>query len=106
MIDLITKRLVREIADEVQAAKYYSIECDEVTSHKCAFMSVVLQYVKDFKICGRLMKLKRVKSLTGKDLSDSIVEVLNPDISNLVDKGFDGASNMLGKDEGIQQNLY
>ena len=50
----------------------------------------------------------RISSLKGRDLADIIVAILkdmNFQLINLVGKGFDGASNMSGKDEGLQQHL-
>ena len=46
-------------------------------------------------------------SLTGKSLADviSILGKMNFPIGDLVGKGFVGASNMSGKDEGVQQHL-
>ena len=49
-----------------------------------------------------------MSNLTEKNLADVIIAVLvnmNFPICNLVGKGFDGASNMSGKDEGVQQHL-
>ena len=96
------------IKSEVISAKYFSIECDEVTSHKRAFMSVIVRYVYNYRIWERCIKLHWVSDLTGKSLADVIIAVLanmNFPISNLVGKGFDMASNMSVKDEGVQQHL-
>ena len=93
---------------EVISAKYYSIECDEVTSHKRAYTSVIVRYVYDYCICERCIKLHRVSNLTGKSLADVIIAILanmNFPICNLVGKGFDRASSMSRKDEGVQQHL-
>lgn len=71
-------------------------------------MSVVIRYVHEFRIWERCIKLRRISSMKGKDLADVIVTILNDmdfQLSNLVGKGFDGASNMSGKDEGVQQHL-
>lgn len=108
MIAILNKLINESIKSEVISAMYYSIECDEVTSHKRAFMSVVVRYVYNFTIWERCIKLERVTSLTGKSLADVIISILanmNLPIGNLVGKGFDGASNMSGKDEGVQQHL-
>ena len=61
----------------------------------------------DFNIFERCVKLERVTSLTGKSLAEviTILANMNLPIGNLVGKGFDGASNMSGKDEGVQQHL-
>ena len=88
---------------------YFSIECDEVTSHKKAFMSIILRYVTDFHIQERCLKLVPVSSLTGRSLADVILSVLsdhNLPLMDLIGKGFDGAANMSGKDEGVQQHLF
>ena len=108
MIGILSNMNIKIIKSEVISAKYFSIECDEVTSHKRAFMSIIVRYVYDYRICERCIKLHRVSDLTGKSLADVIIAVLanmNFPICNLVGKGFDGASNMSGKDEGVQQHL-
>ena len=102
MISILANLVVGIIKNEVACAKYFSIECDEVTSHKRAFMSVVVRYVHEFEIWERCIKLQRISSLKGKDLANIIVTILNDmnfPLVNLVGKGFDGASNMSGKDE-------
>ena len=108
MISILANLVVGIMKREVECAKYFSIECDEVTSHKKAFMSVVIRYVHDFKIWERCIKLERISSLKGKDLADIIVAILkdmNFQLINLIGKGFDGASTMSGKGEGVQQHL-
>ena len=50
-----------------------------------------------------------VTSLTGRSLADVILSVLSGNqlsLMTLVGKGFDGAANMSGKDEGVQQHLF
>ena len=108
MICILSNMTMEIIKFDVISAKYYSIECDEVTSHKWAYMSVIVRYVYDYRICERCIKLHRVSNLTGKSLADVIIAILanmNFPICNLVGKGFDGASSMSGKDEGVQQHL-
>lgn len=86
--------------------QYFSIECEEVTSYKRAFMSIIVRYVYDYCIWERCTKLHRVTNLTGQSIAAvfiAIVANMNFPICNLVDKGFDEASNMSGKDEGVQQ---
>ena len=71
-------------------------------------MSVVQRYVFNDVIYERLVGMKHVTSLKGKDLSDVLVKELSrmqiPWI-DVVGKGFDGGSNMSGKDNGMQQKL-
>ena len=50
-----------------------------------------------------------VTSLTGRSLADVILSVLSDNqlsLMALVGKSFDGAANMSGKDEGVQQHLF
>ena len=108
MIGILSNMIIEIIRSEVISAKYFSIECDEVTSHKRAFMYVIVRYVYDYCIWERCIKLHRVINLTGQSLAAVIIAILanmNFPICNLVGKGFDGASNMSGKDEGVQQHL-
>ena len=71
-------------------------------------MSVILRYVSDFKVTERCVRLVRVFNMKRKSLADVIVEVLsnlNLPIKDVIGMGFDGAANMSGKDEGVQQHL-
>ncbi len=93
MIGILSNMIIEIIKSEVISAKYTTIECDEVTSHKRAFMSVIVRYVYDYCIWERCIKLHRVTNLTGQSLAAVIIAILaNMDfpICNLVGKGFDG----------------
>ena len=108
MISILSNLIAEVICNEVRTARYFSIQCDEVTSHKKAFMSVILRYVTDFKITERCIKLVRVSNLTGHSLANVIVDILKDlklPVKDLIGKGFDGAANMSGKDEGVQRHL-
>ena len=109
MLDICSNLITNAICEQIHTSKYFSIECDEVTSHKKAFMSIILRYVTDFHIQERCLKLVPVSSLTGRSLADVIPSVLsdhNLALMDLIGKGFDGAANMSGKDEGVQQHLF
>ena len=73
MIDILSNMIIKIIKSEVISAKYFSIECDEVTSHKRAFMSVIVRYVYNYRIWERCIELHRVSDLTGKSLADVII---------------------------------
>ena len=100
MIATVSNLIIESIKSELISAKYFPIECDEVTWHKRAFMSVIVRYVYEDSKWERSVKLEpRVTSLTGRSLADVIIPILtnmNFPISNLVSKGFDGASNISG----------
>ena len=108
MIDIIATKTLETIIGQVKEARFYSVECDEVTSHKHSYMSIVLRYVYQNTIYERVVGLKHVMSLKGKSLSDVLVEELGKvhvPLNDMVGKAFDGASNMSGKDHGMQQEL-
>ena len=65
MIGILSNMIIEIIKSEVISAKYFSIECDEVTSHKRAFMSVIVRYVYEYHIWEKYIKLHRVSNLTG-----------------------------------------
>jgi len=65
-------------------------------------MSIVIRYVHKYSIHERVVSLSHVISMTGKSLGDIIIEKLNSlniPLINMVGKGFDGASNMSGKEK-------
>lgn len=108
MIGIVSEIIESMIKFEVKSAKYFSIQCDEVTSHKRAFMSIIVRYVFQCTIFERCVGLVRVDSLKGKNLAETTIEILQDlglSLKDLVGKGFDGASNMSGKDEGVQRHL-
>eukprot|EP00795_Rhopilema_esculentum_P007943 gene7943-13833_t len=60
------------------------------------------EYVTDFKIIERCIRLVQVCSLKGKSLAEVIIETLDDlklPLKNLIGKGFDGAADMSGKNE-------
>ena len=108
MIDLLSQNVIETMKEQILESKYYSVECDEVTSHKKSYMSIIVRYVYQNVIQERVVGLKNVLSLKGKSLADIIIEklgVLQIPLQNMIGKGFDGASNMSGKDNGVQQHL-
>ena len=109
MLAICSSLTANAICDKVHTAKYFSIECDEVTSYKKVFMFIILRYVSNFQIHEPCFKLVPVTSLIGRSLADVILSVLSDNqlsLITLVGKGFGGAANMSGKDEGVQQHLF
>ena len=108
MIEILANKIIDIIKMQVNESKYYSVECDEVTSHKHSYMSIVLHYVHDNTIYERVVGLTKVVSLTGDSSCDVLVEKLGKlkiPLCNMIKKGLDGASNMPGNDKGTQQQL-
>ena len=108
MLSILSRAIEDTIRKEIQEVKYFSVECDEVTSHLKTYMSVIVRYVHECSIEERCLKLVAIDSLKGKSLADVIVGILEEQrlpIIDLIGKGFDGVSNMSGKDNGVQHYL-
>lgn len=108
MIDQIAKHIQESILKEIKQNNYFSVECDEVASHKREFMSLVLRYVFENEIKERVIALKHITDMTGRGLSEVIKKELSKfqlPLTNLLGKTFDGASNMSGCNEGVQRHL-
>ena len=97
MINIISDNVLETIEEQIENSQFYSVECDEVTTRKHSYMSIVLRCVHEYAICERVSGLKHVQSLKGKSLSGVLVEELGGHqipLKDMVGKGFDGASNM------------
>ena len=97
MIEIIANKILEVIMMQVNESKYYSVECNKVSSHKHSYMSIVLRYVFDNITYERVIGLKQVVSLTGRSLCDVLVEELGKlkiPLCNMIGKGFHGASNV------------
>ena len=57
MIDIIATKTLEIIIGQVKEARFYSVECDEVTSHKHSYVSIVLRYVYQSTIYERVVGL-------------------------------------------------
>ena len=70
-------------------------------------MSILLRYVHEYAICEHVFGLKHPK-LERKSLSDVLDEELGKhqfQLKDMIGKCFYGASNISGKDNGMQQKL-
>lgn len=95
------------IKEQITDSEFYSVECEEVTSHKTAYISIPIRYIYKNTINERLVALN-VECIKGKQLSGVLVEEtkkMEIPLENVVGKGFDGARNISGKDNGMQQML-
>lgn len=62
IIDFVSENVVEIIKQQILESKYYSVECDEVTSHKKSYMSIIIRYVYQNAIQERVVGLKNVVS--------------------------------------------
>ena len=58
MIDLLSQNVIETMKEQILESKYYSVECDEVTSHKKSYMSIIVRYGYQNVIEERVVGLK------------------------------------------------
>ncbi|XP_025413315.1 uncharacterized protein LOC112685602 [Sipha flava] len=99
-IDSIRELIISRIADEVNEAKFFTIQIDTTqdinVTDQC---SVIIRYVND-KVHERLIKLFSVSSSTGKSICDQVcvnLKLANINIKNCIGNATDGAANMQGQ---------
>ena len=45
MLEIISTATMDTIKEQIMDSEFYSVQCDEVTSHKTAYMSIVIRYI-------------------------------------------------------------
>lgn len=113
VIGLMGDKTKREIAEEIQQAKYFSVIIDSTPdlSHVDQ-LTFVFRFVKilDGKaaVLERFIGFEPIHSHTGSSLADCVrmmVRDLGLDLSNCRGQSYDNASNMSGKYNGCQAHL-
>lgn len=98
--------LLRKLAAKVNESKCFSILADETTDVAAMEQLVVcLRYVDDGVIREDFVQFLEANSLTGRDLASTILNGLQEcgiDCQYIFGQGYDGASNMSGKFNGVQ----
>jgi hypothetical protein len=109
LLEISRKLIQNQIIEEIQQAKYFSILGDETAdiSNQEQF-ALCIRYVFNSVIHPQFLGLVSVYSTTGFYLSDMIIEKLktwNLDIKKLRGQGYDGASNMSGRFQGVKARI-
>lgn len=109
IINIIGSEYIRpQLIQCVKDAKYYGIICDEATSAKSEYMSIVLRFVdSNCNIREEFMGFVKVVRTSGELLAEKIVSVLvddyGLDIADCRGQGYDGAANMKSDRCGVQK---
>lgn len=105
VIEAIGRLIKEDIAAEVKKAGMYSIQIDttqDITAKdQC---SVIMRYVTDTNIQGRMIALVITELSTGQafvDLVKGILEKMDSNSANCVGNATDGAANMQGEYRGF-----
>lgn len=103
--ELVTEKII----SEVKKSLYFSVLCDETTDIAgIEQMSICIRFLKCEKIVETFLTFVAVSSLAGENLANVILQIIENyglDINNLRGQGYDGASNMSGKLQGVQARI-
>ena len=107
LIEVIGDQVRSRIIDSVQASRYFSILCDEVTDVSgMEQLSLVLRFVdQSNSFREEFVDFVQGERITGEVLASSIlnkIESYGLDIRNGRGQGYDGASNMSSAVRGVQ----
>lgn len=103
----------KEIISSAMQSKYFTIIADSTPdSSHCEQFSIVLRFINmnqsSFKIEERFIRFDEFYGKTGDAIAKNIVKLLQDfglDFNNCIGGSFDNASNMSGKNSGVQAHL-
>ena len=102
MIEVIGKHIIQQdLIDEIKAAHFHTLICDEVTSSNNEILSLCERFVDAKNKLGRSLYVDRI---TGEVLFNTIHKFYkrsNLDLMDLRGQCYDGASNMSGILKGL-----
>lgn len=106
IINSINTVMLRQLVSKINKAEAFVVLADETTDISTTEqVSICVRYISDNNIQEDFLQFVPAKSLTGESLSDLILNSLESfgiDLNHLVGQGYDGASNMSGKFNGVQ----
>ncbi|KAL4113451.1 hypothetical protein QTP88_017068 [Uroleucon formosanum] len=109
LIQLMGKKVLKTIIEEIHIAKYYSLIVDSTPD--CSHidqLSIVFRYVYLGEVKERFVHFIPINSHKGKSLFDVVDNFLishNLTLKNCRGQSFDNAANMSGKYEGLQAHI-
>jgi len=109
LIQLMGKKVLKTIIEEIHIAKYYSLIVDSTPD--CSHidqLSIVFRYVYLGEVKERFVHFIPINSHKGKSLFDVVNNFLishNLTLENCRGQSFDNAANMSGKYEGLQAHI-
>lgn len=108
VIEAIGSVIEKKIVERIKSSNFYSILCDETTDISTEEqMTVCIRYVDltNFVIQEDFLGFVKITSTTGASIKNAIkqkLEELGLSLDNLRGQGYDGGSNMAGKNNGVQ----
>lgn len=115
LIEILSSEIVKKICDEIRTSQYFSLIMDSTQDlTKVDQLSIIIRYVKvnyeehKFEIKESFIGFYELKHHTAKDYEQLIRKIiikLNLDITKCRGQGYDGASVMSGKHNGVQTRV-
>ncbi|XP_022810041.1 zinc finger MYM-type protein 1-like [Stylophora pistillata] len=101
--------ILKGILDDLNAATYYSILADEVTSHNEEHLAICARFVDKKKdVREEFLTYIKLEKITGEKIAENILAFLNENnvpVTNMRGQGYDGASNMSSSTLGVQARI-
>ena len=106
LLNIMSHLVLEQIAKELSEAEFFSIMADETKDvSKREVISVSIRYLYDNAIHEEFVGICETDNLDAKSLKNSIVRSLltvNTDLKKCIGQGYDGASVVAGKLNGVQ----
>lgn len=101
--------ILHDILSNLNAAPYYTILADEVTSHNVEHLAICARFVDGKKdVREEFLAFLNLERITGEKIAEAILGFLkenNIPASNMRGQGYDGASNMSSGTVGVQARI-
>ena len=110
LIEVMGKHIIlKGILKDLNAAPYYSILADEVTSHNEEHLAICARFVDEKKdVREEFLTFIKLERITGEKIAESILAFLrenNVPVVNMRGQGYDSASNMSSCNVGVQARI-
>ena len=110
LIEVMGKHMIlHDILSNLNAAPYYAILADEVTSHNVEHLAICARFVDGKKdVREEFLAFLNLERITGEKIAEAILGFLkenNIPASNMRGQGYDGASNMSSGAVGVQARI-
>ena len=101
--------ILKNLLEEIKAAKFYSIIADEVTSHNKEQLALCARFIdKNNDVREDFIAFIHLPRITGEVIAETIVSTLQGlglEIENVRGQGYDGAANMSSDNVGVQRRI-
>ena len=110
LIEFMGKHIIlKGILDDLNAATYYSILADKVTSHNEEHLAICARFVDEKKdVREEFLTFIKLERITGEKIAETILAFLkenNVPVTNICGQGNDVASNMSSCRSGAQARI-